>query len=102
MSETAMIVQGIVKADGTLELAEKLTIPPGAVQVTIMPLAQKPQPERFWKMMESIWSDLRTSGRPPRTREMIDAEINSLRDEAEEEMQAIEQLHARSKREPGQ
>jgi len=38
MSQTAIVVQGIVKADGTLELAEKLNVPAGRVQVVIQPL----------------------------------------------------------------
>jgi hypothetical protein len=42
--------------------------------------------------MESIWADQRASGRPPRTREEIDAEIEAMRNEAEEEMQAVERL----------
>jgi hypothetical protein len=43
-------------------------------------------------MMESLWADLRTGDRTPRTREEIDAEIDALRNEAEEEMQAVERL----------
>jgi len=49
-------------------------------------------------MMESIWADLRTSGRVPRTQEEIDAEIDALRSEAEEEMQAVERLHDECRR----
>src|SRR5437016_3055941 len=41
MSQTAIVVQGTVKPDGTLELAEKLDIPAGRVQVVIQPLAER-------------------------------------------------------------
>ena len=93
MSGTLLNVRGTVRADGTLELDEKLPLPAGPVQVTIQPVDEPMQPDRFWAMMQSIWNDLRASGHTPRPREEIDAEINALRDEAEEEMQAIERLH---------
>ena len=102
MGTQTLIVPGIVKADGTLEIQEKLNFPAGRVQVTIQPLSAPVQPERFWTMMESIWTDLRAAGRIPRTREEIDAEINSLREEAEEEMNEVERLQAESRgKEPG-
>jgi hypothetical protein len=85
-------MRGVVKPDGTLEVTEKLNLPAGQVQVTVRPLSESVQPDRFWKMMETIWSDLQASGRAPRTREAIYKEINALREEAEEEIQAVERL----------
>src|SRR5438552_1137038 len=93
MGAETVTVRGRIKPDGSLELDQKPSLPEGEVQVSIQPLAKSPQPERFWKMMESIWADLKAAGRNPRTREEIDAEIAALRDEAEEEMQAVERLH---------
>ena len=92
MNTTAVVVEGRVQPDGRLEVTQKVKLPPGPVQVTVRPVAEPVQPDRFWKMMESIWADLLASGRPPRTREEIDAEIDALRSEAEEEMQAVERL----------
>jgi hypothetical protein len=92
MSQAIVILEGVVKPDGTLELPRKLDLPPGRVQVTVERVTETSQPDRFWKMMDAIWADLRASGRPPRTREQIDAEIDALRTEAEEEMQAVERL----------
>jgi hypothetical protein len=89
----SLIVQGTVGPDGQLKLDQPLPLAAGRVQVTVQPLPASSEPERFWNMMESIWADLRASGRQPRTREEIDAEVKALREEAEEEMQAIEQLH---------
>ena len=43
--------------------------------------------------MQKVWAAQDARGYVPRTREEVDAEINALRDEAEEEMQAIERLH---------
>lgn len=93
MNGTPLTVQGTIGPDGRLELDQPLPLTVGRVQVTVQPLPAASEPERFWKMMENIWADLRASGRRPRTREEIDAEVKALREEAEEEMQAIERLH---------
>lgn len=98
MTRATAVVEGVVKPDGTLELPHKLNIPPGRVQVTVQTMPESSQPDRFWKMMESIWADLRANGRPPRTREEIDAEIDALRNDAEEEMQAVERLQEECRR----
>ena len=98
MSAAAVIVEGVVKPDGTLEVAGKLDLPAGRVQVTVQPVTEPTQPDRFWKMMESLWADLRADGRTPRTAAEIDAEIDALRNEAEEEMQAVERLQEESRR----
>jgi hypothetical protein len=92
MSATGIVVEGRVRPDGTLEVSEKVNLPAGPVHVTVQPVDQLVQPDRFWGMMESIWADHRVCGRPARTREEIDAEIAALRDEAEDEMQAVERL----------
>ena len=98
MNTATTIVEGIVKPDGTLEVPHKLNLPAGPVQVTVRSVPSPTQPERFWKMMESIWADLRATGRKPRTREEIDAEIDALRSEAEEEMEAVERLQEECRR----
>jgi hypothetical protein len=93
MSAATVTVEGFVRPDGTLEISKKLDLPAGRVQVVVRSLSEPPQPDRFWKMMESLWVDLRTSGgRTPRTQEEMDAEIDALRNEAEEELQAVERL----------
>ncbi len=92
MRAAAVIVEGIVKPDGTLEVPQKLDLPAGRVQVSVQSVTEPTQPDRFWKMMESLWADLRASGRTPLTPEEIDAEIDALRNEAEEEMQAVEEV----------
>jgi hypothetical protein len=98
MSVATVVVEGVVEPDGTLELADKLRLPPGRVQVIVQSVAEPVQPDRFWKMMEAIWADQRARGHVPRTREEIDAEIDALRNEAEEEMQAVERLQEECRR----
>ena len=92
MNAAAVVVEGTVQPDGTLEVTQKVNLPAGRVHVIVEPFADPVQPDRFWKMMESIWDAQRASGRTPRTREEIDTEIDALRNEAEEEMQAVERL----------
>ena len=98
MTVATSVVEGIVNPDGTLELTRKLNLPAGRVKVTVQTLREDSQPDRFWKMMESIWTDRRTAGRPARTREMIDAEIDALRREAEEEIEAVKRLQDECRR----
>ncbi len=98
MNTTPVVLKGRIQPDGTLEVTEKVDLPAGPVHVTVQPVAEPVQPDRFWKMMESIWADLRASGRTPRTEEEIDAEIDALRNEAEEEMEAVERLQEECRR----
>ena len=98
MNTAAVIVEGTVRPDGTLEVTQKVDVPAGRVRVTVEPVPEPVQPDRFWTMMESIWAAQLASGRTPRTREQIDSEIESLRNESEEEMQAIERLQAECRR----
>jgi hypothetical protein len=92
MNTTTVVIEGTVRPDGTLEVTQKVNLPAGRVHVTVQPVAEPVQPDRFWTMMESIREARLASGRAPRTREEIDAEIMATRDEAEEEMQAVERL----------
>lgn len=42
MSVPALTVEALVKPDGTLELAERIALPPGRVQLTIVPIPELP------------------------------------------------------------
>ena len=92
MSQTAVVVQGIVTADGMLELAEKLKVPTGRVQVVIQPLAAVPG-DPFLQQMETIWAGQRARGHVARTREEIDAELRDLDQDGLTEIKAAEKLH---------
>jgi hypothetical protein len=94
MAAADVTVRGVVSPDGHLQLIDPLNVPPGEVQVSIMSLDAPPQPGRFWSMMSGIWSDLQAAGRTARTRQEIDAQINALRDDAEQEAISIEKLQA--------
>jgi hypothetical protein len=100
MNVAAVVVEGTVQPDGTLEVTQKVNLPAGRVHVTVEPIAEPVQPDRFWTMMESIWAAQLAGGRTPCTREEIDAEIAALRNEAEEAMQAVERLQEEGRRQP--
>ncbi len=85
-------VQGTVKADGTLDLDDRVAMPEGRVLVTLRPIVPPAPDDPFWQRMEQIWAGQRARGQVPRTKEEIDAEIESMRDEMEEEFQATEHL----------
>ena len=91
---------GTVRADGTLVLDRKLELPAGPVRVTVQPVAVSAGSNvvRFQAMMDQIWSGQNARGHIPRTREEIDAEVQLLREEAEEELQAAERLHEECQR----
>ena len=95
MSMNQIVMQGIVESDGTLKLDQPVPLPPGAVEVTIQPLSKTASSrDPFWATMEEIWTGQRARGHLPRSKAEMDAEIASLRDEAEEEMLAVERIHA--------
>src|SRR5438477_11458686 len=88
VTESSMSVQitlqGTVKADGSLELDDWVAMPEGRVLVTVRPVVQPDPNDPFWPRMEQIWAGQRARGDVPRTKEEIDAEIESMRDEMEE------------------
>ena len=98
MNTAAVVVEGTVQPDGTLDVTQKVVLPAGQVQVTVKPVAEPVQPERFWAMMESICAAQLASGRIARIREEIDAEIEALRNEFEDEIQAVERLQEECRR----
>jgi hypothetical protein len=99
MSSDQVVVHGRIRPDGTLELSQPVGLPPGEVQVTVAAVPEATMPnEDLGTLMERIWAGQRARGYQPRTREEIDAELNQMRDEAEEEMLEIERLQEECER----
>src|SRR5438552_1897428 len=88
-----VVVQGTIQQDGTLVLDERVPMPACRVQVTVQPIMEPPREDPFWESMQRIWAEQKARGHEPRSKEQIDAEIEALRNDAEEEMQATERLH---------
>jgi hypothetical protein len=91
MATPVVEIQGTLQADGTLVLDEKPNLPPGRVRVTVQ-LALDITQTDIWQLLERIHAEQRARGFVPRTKEEIDAEIASMRQEDEERMQEIERL----------
>jgi hypothetical protein len=83
MSEQLIVVQGMVLPDGRLEIADKVPLPPGPVEVTIKAIPTS-SGETVWTVLERIWAGQRARGFVPRGREDIDAELQAMRDEWDE------------------
>jgi hypothetical protein len=86
---TEVVVQGTVKADGTLELDQPVNLPPGVVRVIVQEMAQPS--ENILTVLERIWAERASKGVQGRSGEQIDAEIQAMRDEWEDRQRELEQ-----------
>src|SRR6516164_3744270 len=104
MSVPAITLEAVVKPDGTLELGERLSLPPGRVQLTIVPLPELPPNDPFWQRMQARWAAQRARGHVPRSTQEVEEGRQAVRDEWEDRMRRIEQSQveaARTRRGPG-
>lgn len=86
---TGIVVQGLVRPDGTLELDERLQLPAGRVQVTVQQVAEAAPPQEDWfQYLLRARAELEASGTAFRTAEEIEAEREAFRsgDERIEEL----------------
>ncbi len=72
---------------------EKLNLPPGPVHVTVQAVLATSGREDTRKALEAIWTERKSLGLKGRTKEKIDAEIDALRNESEEEIREVERLY---------
>jgi hypothetical protein len=85
MSLPEIVIEGTLKADGTLELDQKPNLPPGRVQV-VLRLTQEPAAsteEGWWPHMQRLRAELEAAGYPFLSKAEMDARIQWLRDEEE-------------------
>ncbi len=88
MGIPVVTVEGIVKPDGTLEVAEKVNLPAGKVQVTLVSVSDPPRDDPFWQRMQQVWDGQRARGPIPRgVEEEVEARRQALRQEMEDEIQ---------------
>ena len=92
MSATQVVVQGVLKSDGTLELDEQPTLPPGRVEVTMTLLSQSSARPDPLAELEAIWAELAASGIAPRSAAEIDGELRAGRDEWEERQRELDRI----------
>jgi hypothetical protein len=84
MSTTTITVEATLQPDGmTLQLAQKLALPPGRVTVTVQPLGSAQGPTML-EVLDRIHQDQHRRGRRPMTEEEMAAEIAQRRAEDDE------------------
>ena len=90
MSRESIVVPGTVKPDGTLEVTEKVGLPPGPVEVTVRSAKGAASGESVWAVLERIWAAQQARGFVPRSREEIDAELSAMRNEWDDDPSAAD------------
>jgi hypothetical protein len=90
MSIPVIEVSGTLRADGTLVLDAKPNMAPGRVRITLQPAEAGAD---VIAVLQRIHAEQAASGYTPRSREQIDADIAAMRQEDEERLRQIEQLH---------
>jgi hypothetical protein len=98
MGTQVVIVQGIVRDDGTVEVEEKVNLPPGKVQVTLVSLPDIPQGDPFWQRMGSMWAGQSARGHVPRSTDDVEAERRAMRDEWDDRMAEINRIQDEAER----
>ena len=93
MSIQPVVIHGQIRLDGTLQIEEKINLPPGPVNVTLETTSQVKPRESTQQVLKDIAIRRQAIGRQPRTKEEIDAEIDAMRNEDEQRMCEIEQLY---------
>ncbi len=89
----AVVVEGMVTADGTLEVPGKVPLPAGRVRITVTPVVDLPADDPFWQMMRKVWAIRQEAGLEPRSEEEVEGERRAVREEWEARMKEIERIH---------
>ena len=90
MSTQQVVIHGHIRADGTLEVEDRVNLPPGPVNVIVEAVAAAKK--GTLQVLEEIWAERESRGIVGRSKAEIDAEINAMRDEDEQRMREIEEL----------
>jgi hypothetical protein len=79
MASSPVVVQGTLKADGTIVPDQKPNLPPGRVELVIRAVSPAAGPqEDWWQYLQRARAELEAMGHRFRTKEEIDAEIEDL------------------------
>ena len=80
MDTLQVVIRGTLTPDGSLELVERPSLPPGPVEVIIRSLpAVNTMSEDFLQYLQRARLELEAEGASFRTKEEIDAELEELR-----------------------
>src|SRR5664280_519751 len=89
-----IVLHGQIRPDGTLQIGEKVDLPPGPVSVTVQTVASG-QRKGTLQVLEEIWAERATLGMVGRSKEEIDAEIDAMRGEDETRLREIDTIEQR-------
>jgi hypothetical protein len=92
MSTHVVTVEGVVRSDGSVEISEKVSLPAGKVQVTLVPWPQLPKDDPFWQMMQKIWDGQKARGHVGRTASEVETEREAIREEWDGRMSEITRI----------
>jgi hypothetical protein len=91
MNTQSLVLHGQIRPDGTLQVEEKVDLPPGPVAVTVQTVLTATRKPTL-QVLQEIWATREAQGMIGRTAEDIDAEINAMRDEDDSRMHEIESI----------
>jgi hypothetical protein len=91
MSSKTVTVEGNVTAEGLLEVTHKLQLPPGRVRVTVESVSPLEAQQSVLDILADVQLQLTARGNRGRTREEIDADVATLREEWEDRFGALQQ-----------
>jgi hypothetical protein len=97
MAPAETVTQGILKADGTLELDEKPDLPAGRVMVVLRPISPAPpasgatpaSEDPFWQRMLAMWAIPVSPANADGGANTL-AEVRKMREEWDEHQEALE------------
>lgn len=104
MSLSEVVIEGMLKPDGTLELDQKPNLSPGRVRVVVQPVepaAQSVPLESLWEFMQRTRRELEAAGSHFMNEEEVQAHIDWLRepDRIDEMLRQVDE-ERRSKEHP--
>ncbi len=90
MATTIFETFGIIRPDGTLEVGQKLAVPPGPVKVRVesMEPLEKPK-ETLVEFVQRSRRELEAAGHKFRTKGEIDKELEEMRNEWNDELELL-------------
>jgi hypothetical protein len=97
MSTNTVVILGFVKPDGTLQLDEKVTLPPGRVSIAVEPIPYSQESDPFFQMLRRIWEIREQHGVKPDA-EASQAALRQLRDDVDEEVAELGRLQEECRR----
>ena len=89
-----IVLHGQIRSDGTLQVEEKIDLPPGPVSVTLQTVLSGHRKGTL-QMLKEIWAEQESLGMATRSKDEVDAEIDAMRDEDESRMREIDVIGQR-------